>query len=206
METYSALLAISGGNSPVPGEFPAQRPVMRSFDVSFDLRLNKRLSEQLWDWWFEMLSCPLWRHCNEHFMMSEIKPNSTAWSMFLSGYHQREHQSSILLALCEGIQHLPVDSPVKQEAFLCFDVTMNISVPLEYIKSNMHTVSFCLFHFGYVINDISFAVSLNKLLKRVKVMVILNAMTFKWLHANWCSYFMGNIVVCNPFNSSVKRR
>ena len=29
----SALLAICAGNSPVPGEFPAQRPVTRSFDV-----------------------------------------------------------------------------------------------------------------------------------------------------------------------------
>ena len=43
METFSALLAICAGNSPVPGEFPAQRPVTRSFDVFFDLRLNKRL-------------------------------------------------------------------------------------------------------------------------------------------------------------------
>ena len=43
METFSALLAICAGNSPVPGEFPAQRPVTRSFDL-FDLRLNKRLS------------------------------------------------------------------------------------------------------------------------------------------------------------------
>ena len=34
METLSALLAICAGNSPVPGEFPAQRPVTRSFDVS----------------------------------------------------------------------------------------------------------------------------------------------------------------------------
>ena len=41
METFSALLAICAGNSPVPGEFPAQRPVTRSFDVFFDLRLNK---------------------------------------------------------------------------------------------------------------------------------------------------------------------
>ena len=37
METFSALLAICAGNSPVPGEFPAQRPVTRSFDVFFDL-------------------------------------------------------------------------------------------------------------------------------------------------------------------------
>ena len=47
METFSALLAISAGNnSPVPGEFPAQRPVTRIFYVYFDLRLNKRLSKQ----------------------------------------------------------------------------------------------------------------------------------------------------------------
>ena len=46
METFSALLAICAGNSPVPGEFPIQRPVTRSFDVFFDLRLNKRLSKQ----------------------------------------------------------------------------------------------------------------------------------------------------------------
>ena len=44
METFSALLAICAGNSPVNGEFPAQRPVTRSFDVFFDLRLNELLS------------------------------------------------------------------------------------------------------------------------------------------------------------------
>ena len=64
METFSALLAICAGNSPVPGEFPTQRPVTQSFDVFFDLRLNKRLSKQWWGWWFQTPSHPLWRHCN----------------------------------------------------------------------------------------------------------------------------------------------
>ena len=41
METFSVLLAICAGNSPVTCEFPAQRPVTRSFDVFFDLRLIK---------------------------------------------------------------------------------------------------------------------------------------------------------------------
>ena len=41
METSSALLALCAGNSPVTGEFPAQRPVTQSFGVFFDLRLNK---------------------------------------------------------------------------------------------------------------------------------------------------------------------
>ena len=40
METFSVLLAICAGNSPVTGEFPSQRPVTRNFDVFFDLRLN----------------------------------------------------------------------------------------------------------------------------------------------------------------------
>ena len=65
LKTLSALLTICVGNSPVTGEFPTQRPVTRSFDVFFDRRLNKRLGKQSWGWWFEALSRPLWRHCNE---------------------------------------------------------------------------------------------------------------------------------------------
>ena len=70
METFSALLAICAANSPVTGEFPAQRPVTRSFDVYFDLRLNERLSKQSWGWWFDTPLCLLWRHNN-------------AWSPFI---------------------------------------------------------------------------------------------------------------------------
>ena len=65
METFSSLLTLCAGNSPVTGEFPAQRPVTRSFDVFFDLRLNKRLSKQWWGWWFETPPRPLWRHCDD---------------------------------------------------------------------------------------------------------------------------------------------
>ena len=64
METFSALLAICAGNSPVTGEFPLQRPVTWSFNVFFDLRLNKRPSKQSWGWWFETPSRSLLRHCN----------------------------------------------------------------------------------------------------------------------------------------------
>ena len=66
METFSTLLALCVGNSPVTGEFPSQRPVMRSFEVSFDLRLKKRLSKQSWGWWFETPSRSLRRQCNVH--------------------------------------------------------------------------------------------------------------------------------------------
>ena len=45
METFSALLALCVGNSPVSGEFPSQRPVTLSFDVFFDLRQKQQLSK-----------------------------------------------------------------------------------------------------------------------------------------------------------------
>ena len=64
MEIFSALLAICAGNSPAHGEFPAQRPVTRNFDIYFDMHPNNQLSKQLWGWWFETQSRPLWRHRN----------------------------------------------------------------------------------------------------------------------------------------------
>ena len=41
METFSALLALCAGDSPVTGEFQSQRPVTRSFDIFCDLRLQQ---------------------------------------------------------------------------------------------------------------------------------------------------------------------
>ena len=46
METFSTLLALWAGISPVISEFHSQRPVTLSFDVFFDLCLNKNLSKQ----------------------------------------------------------------------------------------------------------------------------------------------------------------
>ena len=77
MTSFSALLAICAGNSPVPGEFPAQRPVTRSFDIFFGLRLNKRLSKQSWGWGFETLSRPLWRH--RHGIPSNFVGRNLLW-------------------------------------------------------------------------------------------------------------------------------
>ena len=87
METFSALLAICAGNSPVSGEFPAQRPVTRSFDVFFDLRLNKPLSKQSWGWWFETPSRPLWRHCNAYDIATAyLYPITHSYCILLSSH------------------------------------------------------------------------------------------------------------------------
>ena len=77
METFSALLAICAGNSPVTGEFPPQRPMTRSFDVSFDPRMNKRLSKQSWGQWFEKPLRSISRHCNSNPLVDcELQGNA----------------------------------------------------------------------------------------------------------------------------------
>ena len=92
METFSALLALCAGNSPVNGEFPAQRPVARSFDVFFDLRPNKRLSKQSWGWWFETPS-----HTHYDVIIMKLKKKKTIGICDPDGYRiPRAYAISVL--------------------------------------------------------------------------------------------------------------
>ena len=76
METFSVLLVLCAGNSPVTVELPSQRPVTRSFGVFFDLYPNKRLSKQSRRGsrrlWFETPPRSLWRHCNGTWPKQDI--------------------------------------------------------------------------------------------------------------------------------------
>ena len=74
MEIFSAILAICAGNSPVTGEFHAQRPVMQSFDVFFVLCLNKRLSKQSWGRYGYLQERDAWR-ASVGFCMVQLKPH-----------------------------------------------------------------------------------------------------------------------------------
>ena len=85
METFSALLALCAGNSPVTGEFPTQRPVTRSFDVFFDLWLNKGLSKQSWGWWFETPSnWPLYDNKHQELLWCQLCRPWWHWRLFIS--------------------------------------------------------------------------------------------------------------------------
>ena len=119
MEPFSALLAICAGNSPVPGEFPAQRPVTRSFDVFFDLRLNKPLSKQSWGWWFETLPRPLWRHsngCIRIFFAVTVAHGWFTWFIFLNfsgcscftGHRKKHYNDVIMGAIASQITSLTI--------------------------------------------------------------------------------------------------
>ena len=113
METFSALLAICAGNSPVIGELPAQRPVTQSFDVFFDLRLNARLSKQWWGLWSETPSCPLWRYCNNPCVLDLFYYILFVWAPF----HQSLVRERQLIFHLSGINRLITISSWVQLAF-----------------------------------------------------------------------------------------
>ena len=86
METFSPLLPICAGNSPVTGEFPAPRPVTRSFDIFFDhvdLRQNKRLSKQSCGWWFETHRA--------HYDITVMVPSILKYKKFITAWKYRYH-------------------------------------------------------------------------------------------------------------------
>ena len=68
----------------------SQRPVTRRIDVFFDLCLNKRLSKQWYGWWFEMTSCPLWRHCNDNWLKLRIFKGSSTLTEKGCGQDRKE--------------------------------------------------------------------------------------------------------------------
>ena len=125
METFSALLAVCAGNSPVPGEFPTQRPVTRSFGVFFDLRLKQRSSKQWWGWWFETLSRPLWRHRNVPNIM-HIQQDSECRHTTVQVVHRLLKSQRHILSQC-GLRGLScvfskgLDWPCYNGTALCWD-------------------------------------------------------------------------------------
>ena len=69
LNSHYSMMASSNGNIfRVTGHLcPRWIPRTKASDADlwcFHLRLNIRLSKQSWSWWFETLSCPLWRHRN----------------------------------------------------------------------------------------------------------------------------------------------
>ena len=134
----STLLAICVRNSPVTGEFPAQRPATWSFDVFFEVCMNKRLSKQSWGWWFEMPLGSLWRHINvfhiPHSYLLQSLELPWAWIIFITaGFWLFLHNVWDLLKF----------STIEIRAWMINDIHMKmlcnyLSVPLfqtKYINS-----------------------------------------------------------------------
>ena len=137
METFSALLAICAGNSPVPGEFPTQRPVTRSFDVSLELCLNKRLRKQSRGWWFETLSCPLWRHRNVHETQEDLYP--VGWiSIKMQSYQYRNSHCRDKTILRSSYLHIGISYTSKMVSWYWIRA-------LQVSKFNQDTFSKCVF-------------------------------------------------------------
>ena len=91
METFSALLVLCEGISPITGEFPSHRPVTQSFDIFFDLHLNKRLRKQSRRRWFDAGDL---RHHRAHYSVcrlyydTEVEQNFAIYHLSCSNARQ----------------------------------------------------------------------------------------------------------------------
>ena len=107
METFFRVTGHLCGEFTGPGEFPAQRPVTRSFDVFFDLQPNKRLSKQWWGWWFETLSCLLWRHRNVAAARPGLAASKDTANLFRNNQQLKFENKRPMIFLSKPIrQHL----------------------------------------------------------------------------------------------------
>ena len=158
MEIFSALLAICAGNSPVPGEFPAQKPVTRSVDVFFDLHPNKRLSKQWRGWWFKTPSCPLLRHRNGRgvtdrkfislwLSMNNLRnpgneiQNSHSWKCCSEKWSRPLGKGSWNTKPLRFVNHMVCNSTFQRAMFFTVNVIMqhhNRSITISYTHKNSY--------------------------------------------------------------------
>ena len=132
VEASSALLAICAGNSPVTGEFPAQRPVTRSLDAFLDLRLNKSLSKQWWGWLLETLSRPLWRRGNVC-----LRPRLWSTCLLCNTYLNR-------LDLVYSQITTPFKKKIDQIFFVCENMPTQTSETISFWSKRANTFMFFL--------------------------------------------------------------
>ena len=100
---------------------PEQRPVTRSFEVFFDLRMNKQLSKQSWGWWFETISCPLWRQCNVPDIAEciSLKPQD-GFSLFEVLWNYLKLQLCNVMVIClfatHGLAYAPKTDQIRHHS------------------------------------------------------------------------------------------
>ena len=140
----SALLTIYARNSPVTGEFPAQRPVMRSFDAFFDLRPNERLSKQSWGWWFETPSRPLWRHCNGSKTVKAMEEVRVPITTLIALHNmlqslRRSKRNSVQPLLVVMVMYMCLTD--GQHSNLKIDMMMNDKLMNSTPKLNVHVIN-----------------------------------------------------------------
>ena len=118
METFSALLALCAGNSPVTGEFPSQRPVMWSFNMFFDLRLkNGRVNNRN--------AGDLRRHC-AHYDVTVMQSHQRRCVL---GQQTWSHR------LCTGVT-FQTETPVYRQTIIQILATLELNVTFSKLLKN----------------------------------------------------------------------
>ena len=118
METFSVLLAICVGNSPVTGEFPAQRPVTRNFGIFFDMRLINGWvnTGEAGDLWRHRAHCDVTAMFHQKHQYNQNKQNKTKPTVqiiyeiyYINELVQERHNSCALAMELHFFLHQPMD-------------------------------------------------------------------------------------------------
>ena len=116
---------------PLCGEFTGPRWIPRKASDAelwcfFDLRPNKRLSKQSWGWWFETLSCSLWRHCNDNLSAHR---NCSFFQSTFCGFCERSSGNTSENSFQPRARHDM--RPANETVLLCNDVSHWLGASLE---------------------------------------------------------------------------
>ena len=132
---------------PLCGEFTGLRwiPLTKASDAELwyflDLCPNKRLSKQWWGWWFETLSCSLWRHSNGsrqnchnlvEYIFKCIYLNENVWiSLTIS-------LKSVLKAPINTLRPRQNEHHFADDIFKCIFLNENVWIPVKISLKYVH--------------------------------------------------------------------
>ena len=133
METFSALLALCAGNSPVTGDSPHKDQWRWALMFSLICTWAKKLSKQWRRRWFETPSRSLWRHSNgvctgwQSFRRETKRPGRMTWGLCstdssISWWRHQMETFSALLAICARNSPVPGEFPAQGPVTRSFDV------------------------------------------------------------------------------------
>ena len=117
--------------------YALQRPVTR---------LNKRLSKQSWGWWFETLSCPLWRHSNVYAvfhilrtLMCHVAPSGLSMSRFLNVVITAQETAADQRLMNHQGKQSTISNQININHERKYDVNMNLHIKLKHNFSGSWT-------------------------------------------------------------------
>ena len=139
MKTFSALLALCAGNSPVIGEFPTQWPVTRSFAVSLNCAwinswVNNRSADDLSRHHAPYDVIVMYRECSSvmmHAVLFQMARRSPLWWLGAASVLGRRTRSQVVSGInCSSASFWECSARRQQRTRRCRSATVTCPIAL----------------------------------------------------------------------------